>query len=31
MLFGSIPSFDDILAELTELEKAINRLPAGEP
>jgi hypothetical protein len=27
MLFGAIPSFDEILAELTALEKAINRLP----
>jgi len=31
MLFGTIPSFDKILAELAELEKAINRLPVGKP
>jgi len=30
MLFGSIPSFDEILAELAELEKAINQFPAGD-
>ena len=30
MLFGSMPSFDEILAELAELEKAINQFPAGD-
>lgn len=30
MLFGSIPSFDEILVELTALEKAINQLPADD-
>jgi len=29
MLFGIIPTFDDILVELTELEKTINQLPAS--
>lgn len=31
MLFGTIPHFDEILAELTELEQAMNALPADHP
>jgi hypothetical protein len=29
MLFGTIPTFDEIMAELTELENVINHLPAS--
>lgn len=31
MLFGDVPSFDAIMAELSDLEKAINELKANQP